>query len=73
MSMKPIVLRQHIRGSDSAPLETILNLSLGEEETACTIKLNEEQLQIVEGDDTLGDGSAVIRNDSPNSILNWID
>ena len=51
MSTKRIVLRQHIRGSDSGPTRD-LNLSLGEQEISYGIILNplSEHLEIIDQD-----------------------
>ena len=60
MSMKSIVLRQHVRGSNSGPV-TDINLSLGEQEITYGIILNpsSEHLEIV--DQNFTDSAACVR------------
>ena len=62
MTSKPIILRQHIRGSETA-VETTLSLSLNDEEVSYTIVIDGDQLGIVEGKDSQIEGSALIRNE----------
>lgn len=62
MRLKRIVLRQHVRGSDSGPV-TELNLSLGEQETSYGIIVNplSEHLDIVDQDAAISTACVKIR------------